>query len=154
MVQKQRIILKSNLVLKLKQVREKRWTKPNHWKWSVSSYVDFSLPKCSTVCFEIQLWEVLHSLATKRQSIMSNITDTRQKLLQCSFFIMDDDSSKKYLATKVFCIHHHRFSPLFWNSLTFHEKSTLFLGIYVLEWLVLGYPFSEILGTHMIYICV
>ena len=39
-------------------------------------------------------------------------------------------------------------APSFWICLIFHEKTTLYLWIYVLECLVLEYPFSEMLGTH------
>lgn len=38
---------------------------------------------------------------------------------------------------------------IFWLSM---KKTTLFLGSYVLECLVLEYPFWKLLGTHMIYI--
>ena len=61
------------------------------------------------------------------------------------------DHDKEYLATEKFRIQYHGLIPLFLNTLTFHDKNYLFLRINVLACMVLGYPFLEILGTHLRY---
>ena len=70
----------------------------------------------------------------------------------CNFLIVDYDLSKKYLATKNFHIQSHGLIPLFWIPLVFPWENYAILGGYVLERLVLEYPFTEISEIHDIYI--